>query len=440
MTPVIQEASGSAPARTQLCEVKNVSHEFVLPNNKRLKVLEDVSLSVQSNEVIALLGPSGCGKSTILRVLAGLLRPTSGEVFYHGAPLVGLNPGAAIVFQSFALFPWMTVAENIEAVLRAAGKSKEEMASRTKNVIRMVGLAGFEGSYPRELSGGMKQRVGMARAFSLSPEILFMDEPFSQVDALTAQSLRAEVLDIWAANKTGSSILMVSHDIGEVAYMADRIVVLAANPGRVRVIVDNRLPRPRDYRSTEIMELVDKLRDIITGSYLPDEQILAVPAEGGPMPYEPLPESTVSEVIGLVEYLDAHGRKDDLFRIAQETNQEFGHVIAVVKAAEMLDLVDTPKRMVELTTAGALFVKGTVEERKELWKKRLLCIRIFKDLHDVLERAPDHRVDRDFVLETIAVQFPSEDYEKTFDRLVRWGRFGNLFAYDEATERVSRPT
>ena len=423
-------------AKTQLCEVRNVSHEFVLPNKTHLKVLEDVSLSVQSNEVIALLGPSGCGKSTILRVLAGLLKPTKGEVFYHGAPLVGLNPGAAIVFQSFALFPWMTVAENVATVLRAAGKSLEEIEARTTSVVRMVGLAGFEGSYPRELSGGMKQRVGMARAFSLSPEILFMDEPFSQVDALTAQSLRAEVLDIWAANKTGSSILMVSHDIGEVAYMADRIVVLAANPGRVRVIVDNKLPRPRDYRSPEIQDLVDKLRDIITGSYLPDEQVVEVAA--GPAPFEPLPEASVSGVIGLVEYLDAHGSKDDVFRIAQETNQEFGHVISIVKAAEMLDFVDTPKRMVELTPMGARFVKAALDERKEIWKKQLLTIRLFKELHDVLERAPDHRVERDFVMETIAVQFPSEDYERTFDRLINWGRFGGLFAYDEHTERVSR--
>jgi NitT/TauT family transport system ATP-binding protein len=426
-----------ATTKTTLCEVKGVSHEFLLPNKTCLKVLEDVSLAVGSNEVVALLGPSGCGKSTILRILAGLIQPTSGKVLYHDAPLVGLNPGAAIVFQSFALFPWMTVAENIAAVLRAAGKGAKEIEERTTSVIRTVGLAGFEGSYPRELSGGMKQRVGMARAFSLTPEILFMDEPFSQVDALTAQSLRAEVLDIWAASKTGSSILMVSHDIGEVAYMADRIVVLAANPGRVRVIVDNRLPRPRDYRSPQMLELVDKLRDIITGSYLPDTQAAQAPAAGPPV-YEPLPDATVSEIIGLLEYLDAHASKEDVFRIAHETGQEFGRVITVVKAAEMLDWVDTPKRMVELTPAGVRFLKATLEERKELWGKQLMTIRLFKELILVLDRAPQHCVERDFVLETIALQFPSEDYDKTFERLVAWGRFGNLLTYDEGTESVSK--
>jgi NitT/TauT family transport system ATP-binding protein len=429
--------NAATKTKTTLCEVTNVSHEFLLPNKTHLKVLEDVSLAVSSNEVVALLGPSGCGKSTILRILAGLIQPTSGKVLYHGTPLIGLNPGAAIVFQSFALFPWMTVAGNIAAVLRAAGKGGKEIEERTTSVIRTVGLAGFEGSYPRELSGGMKQRVGMARAFSLTPEILFMDEPFSQVDALTAQSLRAEVLDIWAASKSGSSILMVSHDIGEVAFMADRIVVLAANPGRVRVIVDNAMPRPRDYRSPEMLELVDKLRDIITGSYLPDAQTAQTPSVG-PSVYEPLPDATVSEIVGLVEYLDAHGSKDDVFRIAHETGQEFGRVITVVKAAEMLDWVDTPKRMVELTPAGVRFLKATLHDRRELWKTQLMTIRLFKELMVVLERAPDHCVEKDFVLETIALQFPSEDYDKTFERLVGWGRFGNLLAYDEGTETVTK--
>ncbi len=427
-------SAAKLPPNAPLCELQGVSHEFLLPSGSRLKVLEDIDLAVRPKEVICLLGPSGCGKSTILRVLAGLIKPTQGNVLYHGAPMPELNPGAAIVFQSFALFPWMTVTQNIEAVLKAAGKSQKETGERAAAVIRTVGLAGFEAAYPRELSGGMKQRVGMARAFSLAPEILFMDEPFSQVDALTAQSLRAEVLDIWATSAQVSSILMVSHDIGEVAFMADRIVVLAANPGRVRMIVDNTLPRPRDYRSPELLELVDKLRDIITGSYLPDEPPESV-AEA-PL-YEPLADATASEIVGLLEYLDAHGSKDDVFRIAQETSQEFGRVITVVNAAEMLDLVETPRRNVRLTAEGTRFVKAALPERKQIWKQRLLGIRIFKDTAQMLERAPGHAVDRDVVLETIALRFPSEDYEKTFDRLVGWGRFGEMWIYEEDLERLA---
>ncbi len=229
-------------------------------------------MTVGASEVVALLGPSGSGKSTILRMLAGLITPTHGEVFYHSHPLHGLNPGVAIVFQSFALFPWMTVTENVRVVLEVLRLSRQEIAERAERGITRVGLGGFEKAYPRELSGGMKQRVGMARALAVEPEILFMDEPFSQVDALTAETLRAEVLDIWSAKERSlSSILMVSHDIKEVVFMADRIIVLGgAHPAQVRKVVQNDLPRPRDYRAPEFLQLVDHLHDIITGSELPD--------------------------------------------------------------------------------------------------------------------------------------------------------------------------
>src|SRR4051794_7973543 len=212
----------AAASSTALCEARGITHEFPQPNGQPLTVLHDISLAIRPNEIIALLGPSGCGKSTILRILAGLITPAQGEVLYHGQPLHGLNPGVAIVFQSFALYPWMSVTQNVQIALRAAGLPADEISARAERVIRMVGLTGFEEAYPRELSGGMKQRVGMARALSVDPEILLLDEPFSQVDALTAESLRAEVTDIWAAkHRNPSSILMVSHDIKEVVYMAD---------------------------------------------------------------------------------------------------------------------------------------------------------------------------------------------------------------------------
>src|SRR5216684_8113611 len=237
-----------------LIETRGVSHSFRLPNGSQFEVLADIDLAIRPNEVVALLGPSGCGKSTLLRILAGLIQPTEGEVDYHGRKVDGLTPGVAIVFQSFALYPWLTVFDNIKVVLRSAGLAPEDQRTRAERAIRMVGLAGFEEAYPRELSGGMKQRVGMARALSVDPEILLMDEPFSQVDALTAESLRAEVIDIWSAkDRHLSSILMVSHDIKEVVYMADRIVILSAKPGRVRTVVQNPLPHPRDYRTPQAL-------------------------------------------------------------------------------------------------------------------------------------------------------------------------------------------
>jgi NitT/TauT family transport system ATP-binding protein len=415
-----------------LCELRNVDKEFPQGKGPPLRVLEGISLAVRRNEVVALLGPSGCGKSTILRILAGLTSPTTGKVLYHGAPLDGLNPGIGFVFQSFALYPWMTVTQNVEAVLRAKGLALDEVSARASRAIRTVGLAGFEEAYPRELSGGMKQRVGMARALSLDPEMLFMDEPFSQVDALTAESLRAEVIDIWAAkDKNPSSIVMVSHDIKEVVYMADRIVVLDANPGRVRTVVENSLPRPRDYRAPALLQLVDRLHDIITGMEMPD--VLAAP----PTTFEALPKAGPGSILGLLEYLDARGGREDVFKIAADTDREFGSLIDVVNAAEMLDLVDTPKRLVVLSAEGSQLVKASPADRKVIFRDRILKLRLFQTVKDALERQEEHRIDRDFVLELIAVHLPSEDYEAIFETFVNWARFADLFSYDEQTETIA---
>ena len=429
--------TATTQAQMVLVEERNVSHDFSLPNGKPFRVLDNINLIIKANEVVALLGQSGCGKSTILRILAGLIQPTSGEVLYHGQQLKGVNPGVAIVFQSFALYPWMTTTQNVEVVLKAAGLPPAQVKDRTERSIRLVGLVGFEDAYPRELSGGMKQRVGMARALSVDPEILLLDEPFSQVDALTAESLRSEVLDIWGTvDRNPTAILMVSHDIKEVAYMADRIVILGKDPGRVLTVVENKLPRPRDYRTTGFLGLVDHLHEIITGHELPD--VPAQPAgRGGRL--EPLPEAIASEIIGLLEYLQARGGKEDAVRIASDTNRQFGQLINIVEAAELLDFVDTPKRMVVLDADGRRFVKATPEEQKVIWREQLLKLRIFRDLHDFLQKEPSHEVNRVFLLETIIINMPHENYERMFTTFLGWARFGNLFAYDENTEMVSLP-
>jgi NitT/TauT family transport system ATP-binding protein len=437
MSAVPEQKMTTATAEA-LCEVRGVAHEFLLPNGQRLRVLEGISIAVRPREVIALLGPSGCGKSTILRILAGLIKPTKGDVLEHGQPLHGLNPGVAIVFQSFALYPWLTVRENVRTVLAPIGITGPAADQRAEQAVKLVGLSGFEETYPRELSGGMKQRVGMARALAVDPEILLMDEPFSQVDALTAESLRAEVLDIWGGHtRKLSSILLVSHDIKEVAYMADRIVVLGASPGRVRKVVTNALPRPRDYRAPALQALVDQLHDLIMHSELPDVPTPVGAAAPAPPAFEPLPDVTQEEIVGLLEYLDARGGKEDVFRIAADTNREFGRVLAVVKAAEMLDLVDTPKRMVVLDRDGERFVRADSAGRQAIWRERLLRVRLFRTVAEVLKRETRHEVDRDFILETIVLNLPQEDYEKVFATFISWARYGNLFVYDEARQTVS---
>jgi NitT/TauT family transport system ATP-binding protein len=415
-----------------ILELRGVSMDFPQPRGGTRRVLEGIDVAIYPEEVVALLGPSGSGKSTILRILAGLTKATRGEVRYRGTPTTGINPQIGFVFQSFALFPWMTVQENIEAALVARGTSPEETKARAERVIRLVGLAGSEEAYPRELSGGMKQRVGMARALSLEPELLFMDEPFSQVDALTAESLRAEVLDIWAVKERNPrSILMVSHDIKEVAYMADRVVVLDANPGRVRTVIRNDLPRPRDYRSAGLQLMVDRLHDIITGMEMPD-----VPAPAA-VTFEPIPDAGAGEVIGLLEYLDARGGREDVFRIAAETDREFGALINVVNAAELLDFVTTPKRTVVLAPLGERFVRASLVDRKAIWRDQILELRLFQQVRDAILRNERKQTTKEFVLETVVVMMPQEDYEKVFQRLVGWARYGDLFAYDDDTETLS---
>ncbi len=426
-------------AKQKLIEVKNVSQEFTLPNGKSLKVLEDINFCVNSREVVAFLGPSGCGKSTLLRILAGLIPPTHGQVFYHDRPLNGLNTGVSIVFQSFALFPWMTVMENIQTALKSRGFPAGEIDDRAQKAVQMVGLAGFEDTYPRELSGGMKQRVGIARALSVDPEILFMDEPFSHVDALTAESLRAEVIDIWAAqDRNPSSILMVSHDIPEVVYMADRIILLSANPGKLVKIVENPLPRPRDYRSPDFNRLVEQLHEIITGHEIPDvPQLELIPNEMPPA--ESLPDTLPGEIVGVLEYLDAREGREDVFRIAAETDKEFGSVIKAVKAAELLDFVDTPKRMVVLTSEGQRFMKAMSQERQTIWKEQLLKLRLFKQVNDMLSKHPRMKLNAELVQEVIIFNLPAENYEKTFETFVQWAMYGNLFAYDEDSQKLFFP-
>jgi NitT/TauT family transport system ATP-binding protein len=419
-----------------LCEARGVAHDFPMPNGRPRRALEDIDLAIRPDEVVALLGPSGCGKSTLLRILAGLVRPTQGEVDYHGEPLSGLNPGVGIVFQSFALYPWLTVQQNIEAVLRARQVPLAQARERASEVIRKVGLESFPDVYPRELSGGMKQRVGIARALAVDPEVLFMDEPFSQVDALTAESLRAEVIDIWSAKERNPrSILMVSHDIKEVVYMADRVIVLSASPGRIVKVVANKLPRPRDYRSPEFLRLMDQLHEVITGHELPD-----VPEQPPDlMSFEPLPDAGPGEMVGLCEYLDARAGQEDIFRISSDTNREFGAMIAIVKASELLDFVDTPKRLVVLAPAGKRLVAGDIEARRALWREQILKLRLFREVRSLIERQPRKEIDAELAMEIIALNMPQENYEATFQTLVRWARYAELLTYDESARKLGIP-
>jgi NitT/TauT family transport system ATP-binding protein len=427
-----------------LCAMRDVCHDFSQPSGQTLRVLDGITLEVRDHEVLALLGPSGCGKSTILRILAGLIHPTSGVIEQDGKALTGLNPQVAMVFQSFALFPWMTSRGNIQAALAPRNLSPEAQLARADEVIKLVGLTPFANSYPRELSGGMKQRIGIARGLAVDRELLFMDEPFSQVDALTAESLRSEVIDLWnSTDGNPRSVVMVSHDIKEVVYMADRIVVLSANPGRIRSVVENPLPRPRDYRSPDFLRLVDHIHDIITGHELPDHVESATPkpattAKGKvPIELEPVPDARPGQIVGLIEYLAARRGQEDIFRIAAATGQEFGRIIHVVRAAELLDLVDTPKRIVALTPEGNHFATVDAAGRQRIFRDKCLELGIFRHIHDTLLKQESKSLEREYVDEIIVLQMPQEDHQRQFELLMTWGRFAGLFEYTEATDTIA---
>ena len=418
-----------------LAEVQHVSHHFDRDGHD-LVVLRDVSLTIQPGEVTAVLGPSGCGKSTLLRIMTGLIMPTAGEVLCHGTPLRGVHRGAAIVFQSFALYPWLTVAENVAVGLNRTAIGEKEASSRIHRVIDLVGLEGFEEAYPKELSGGMKQRVGIARALVGGPELLCMDEPFSALDVLTAESLRSEVYGLWTRGDLGlKGIVLITHLIEEAVFLGDRIVIMGANPGTIREVLPNTLPHPREYRDPAFIALVDRIHAAITEIHLPDVPP-AKPETPQPPRLEPLPGAQVEEIVGLLEVVHDQGDRTDLFALTSHLRLEFGLAILAVKAAELLDLVETPKHDVVLTTLGRSFVVADANERKRIFHRELRSIPTFAYLADMLRRAPQMRLPADVVREELAIHLPGEPTEPLFDRIVSWARYGELLGYDPDEDAV----
>src|SRR5437899_703546 len=420
---------------SDLAEARAVSKTFVRDEHQ-LVVLRDVSLTVRPSEVIAILGPSGCGKSTLLRILVGLIPPTAGEVLCHGTPLRGIHPGAAIVFQNFALYPWLTVAENVRVGLHRKGLAPAEETQRIAHAIDLVGLEGFEEAYPKELSGGMKQRVGIARALVGGPELLCMDEPFSALDVLTAESLRSEVYGLWARGDLGlRSMVLITHLIEEAVFLGDRIVIMGTNPGSIRELLTNPLPHPREYRDPAFIALVDRIHAAIIAIHLPDAP--AVKAERPPRPHlEPLPYAQVGEIVGLLEVVHDQGDRTNLFALASRLRLEFGLAILAVKAAEVLDLAETPRQEVLLTPLGRAFVAADPNERKRLFHRQLRAIPTFAYVVDTLQRAPGMRLPAEVIEEELAMHLPGEPTERLFEVIISWGRYGELLGYDPDAREV----
>jgi NitT/TauT family transport system ATP-binding protein len=442
----MEATNGSA-----ICEARKVTVAFG-PDDSKV-VLQDVSLAVNSGEVVAILGPSGCGKSTLLRALVGLLKPTRGEVLAHGEPLDGIHRGISIVFQNFALYPWLTVRENVAVALNGLGLDESSARQRVVRCIDLVGLEGYEDAYPKELSGGMKQRVGIARALARGPELLCMDEPFSALDVFTAETLRSEVYRLWTGshgNGNGGadahlpsslkSILMITHIIEEAVFLADRIVIMGTRPGHVRQIIANTMSHPRDYQSPQFLGMVQRIHDIIVSEHLPEEAPAAAAsgAEGAAIPVpEPLPCVNFSTVIGLMETLDNHGGRMDIFAIDQLTDYDFGQTLSVIKAGEMLDFLDTPKNDVLLTELGREFLARDVNGRKVLLNQQLRKLGTFRFVLRILEEAKDHALPRDIILEEFAMRLPTQDPEALLRAIIGWGRYAELLSYSSDIETLA---
>jgi len=440
----------AAPGQVPICEARNLT--IVYGTNDR-PTLKDISLAIYPGEVVAILGLSGCGKSTLLRSLIGLIKPTGGEVLAHGKPLVGIHPGVALVFQSFALYPWLTVKENVEVAFDGLTLEPAEMARRVLKCIDLVGLEGFEEAYPKELSGGMKQRVGFARALARGPELLCMDEPFSALDVLTAESLRSEVYRLLSdrsapagtapAASVGQvrSVLIITHNIEEAVFLADRVVVLGARPGRIRQIIENDVPHPREYQSPLFQRLVKRIHDVIAGEHLPQEP--AAPATAGPEAAAgglatpaPLPHVNIGQIFGLMEMITDRGGKVDVFTLDQLTEYDFGQTLAVIKAAEMLDFLDTPKNQVILTPLGQQALQGDINFRKRVFRQQLQTLGTFQFVIQLLQEAKDHHLPREIVEEELAVRLTTEDTDRVMKTIIGWGRFAELFGYSTESNEL----
>jgi NitT/TauT family transport system ATP-binding protein len=426
-----------APAAEPILQACGIEKKFDRPDGGQVEIIAPTNLSVQPGEILALLGPSGSGKSTLLRMLSGLAPATEGEVLWHGKPLAESKPNAAIVFQSFALFPWLTVIENVEAPLLAHGMTHIERHRRALRTLHSVGLKGFENAYPKELSGGMKQRVGFARALAVEPEILFMDEPFSALDVLTAENLRGELMELWLEKKMPiRSIFLVTHNIEEAVLLADRIIVLGRNPARIRADFAIPLPQPRERTSAEFLVYVDYIYKLMTE---PESQAEPPSPTARPVKkqYPMLPHARPGGIAGLLELLNDRGGKEDLYHVAEELRMEVDDLLPIVEAATLLGFASLSKGDLEITASGHEFAEGDIARRKNMFRDAMLAgAPLLMQMHSALANKSDHSMPVEFFRDILDEHFGADETQRQIETALDWGRYGDLFRYDSESDRL----
>ena len=421
-----------------IAEAVQVEKSFLQPDGRQIQVIAPTDLSIEPNTITALLGPSGSGKSTLLRILTGLVQPSKGIVLWHGKPMHDCTPNLAIVFQSFALFPWLTVLDNVETPLQAHGMAHFERHHRALRALHSVGLQGFESAYPKELSGGMKQRVGIARALAVEPEILFMDEPFSALDVLTAENLRGELMELWLGNKIPTrSIFLVTHNIEEATLLADRILVLGRNPARIRADFRIPLKQPRDRNSAEFLVYVDYIYKLMTQPELE----AGVPSAAAPVakaPYPMLPHSRPGGIAGLLELLHDRGGKDDLYHVAEELSMDVNDLFPIIEAASLLGFSRTEKGDVEMTDKGREFAVADIPTRKTLFREAALArAPLLQQIRNSLASKSDGTMPLEFFRDILDEHFSEDETQRQIETALHWGRYGEIFSYDSGTDRLS---
>jgi NitT/TauT family transport system ATP-binding protein len=439
--------SAPATAVEPIIRAEKIEKYYAQPSQNRIQVISATDLAILPGEILALLGPSGSGKSTMLRMLTGLSTPSAGKVYWHEKPITDTEINVSIVFQSFALFPWLTVLENVEAPLQARGVEAEQRRERSLKMLDTVGLDGFQGAYPKELSGGMRQRVGFARALVVEPEVLFMDEPFSALDVLTAENLRSELLELWA-NKTmpTKAVFIVTHNIEEAVLLADRIIVLGRNPGHIRTDFRVQIPHPRDRKSEPFTQLVDYIYKVLTR---PDVAPTEAPDHQHPgtrvrdqrqMHYQMLPHARPGGMAGLLELLLDKGGKDDIYRLADDLAFEIDDLLPIVDAAQLLGFLTIEEGDAAITASGTEFANSEILRQKELFREAAVeHILLLRQIRRALESKSDHTIPEDFFLDMLDEQFSEEECLRQLETAVTWGRYAELFDFDAGRRRFMLP-
>ncbi|AMR79941.1 nitrate/sulfonate/bicarbonate ABC transporter ATP-binding protein [Cupriavidus nantongensis] len=418
----------ATPTAAAVIELRGVGKIFRTASQSDRAVLEGVDLTLREGEIVAMLGKSGSGKSTLLRIMAGLVGADRGEVRFRGQRLAGTAEGIAMVFQSFALFPWLTVQQNVELGLEAQGVPKAERERRAEAAIDMIGLAGFNSALPRELSGGMRQRVGIARALVTEPDLLLMDEAFSALDVLTGETLRDEMLALWESGRANiRSILIVSHNIEEAVMMADRIVILSSDPGRIRAEVPVALPRPRNRDSAQVRALVDQIYALMTA---PAAEALA-PAPAREIGYR-LPDADISQMEAILDLLceaPFHCRAD-LPHLADEAGLTDDELLPACEALQLVQLVSIEAGDITATDAGRAYYAAGPQQRKAIFGRQLLAnIALAAHVRRELVASESGEIGEEQVLEALEQFLKPAEAERVLSVAIGWGRYGEIFEY-----------